>query len=421
MYKTLNSYNIKQYENFNFFSVTPLIVDIKVADERYAGTDSYIYIKLGNIEYLLDNSLKNDFERNTENRFFINDINESTFRGAFSLIIKPFWGIYDAMKVENIKLTYGNSVRQFTVNQWMDRNNPIINFPEAPATTPPPTPAPVDCVMTEWVDFSRCSKACGGTGTKKQYRGVSIRASNGGIECPTDLIRTVSCNTQPCPTLIAVGLDKMLYTGLFDNNTLSLTQVPNSGSVQCVCVMGPIIVGVGMDGFLYTKEKLTWPWVQVANSNSVINISIMSKGYILGVGMDGFLFTKISLGPFYNWIPYDTNTPDLISACDIGEQTILAVDRRNNLWIKRKTPGIPGTKWLQRVTNLKLINVSFTSFGILGVDTSNKLWKTPHLPLSSEGILTDWENEYIEIVWQKIDIPPETSLLFAGDYRDPDS
>jgi len=57
---------------------------------------------------------------------------------------------------------------------------------------------PENCVMGEWSSWSTCSASCGGTGTQTRTREVIKPPKNGGAEClPT--IETQPCGTQPCP------------------------------------------------------------------------------------------------------------------------------------------------------------------------------------------------------------------------------
>jgi len=54
-----------------------------------------------------------------------------------------------------------------------------------------------DCQVSEWSDWSACTKTCGG-GTRIRTRVVNTPATNGGKECPA-LNETEVCNTQACP------------------------------------------------------------------------------------------------------------------------------------------------------------------------------------------------------------------------------
>ncbi|KAJ8913028.1 hypothetical protein NQ315_002043 [Exocentrus adspersus] len=58
--------------------------------------------------------------------------------------------------------------------------------------------APLDCMVTEWSDWSRCSASCG-TGIEERFRIVKRPAENGGRPCPNKLVRRRRCFGPPCP------------------------------------------------------------------------------------------------------------------------------------------------------------------------------------------------------------------------------
>lgn len=55
---------------------------------------------------------------------------------------------------------------------------------------------PVDCVVSEWSEWSACSETCGG-GEQISTRTIITPPANGGAACPV-LTQTQSCNDQPC-------------------------------------------------------------------------------------------------------------------------------------------------------------------------------------------------------------------------------
>lgn len=55
---------------------------------------------------------------------------------------------------------------------------------------------PVNCVVSDWSSFDTCSSTCGG-GTQTQTRSIITPASYGGTACPV-LTNTQPCNTQIC-------------------------------------------------------------------------------------------------------------------------------------------------------------------------------------------------------------------------------
>jgi hypothetical protein len=59
------------------------------------------------------------------------------------------------------------------------------------------TPAPTDCVLSEWGDWSPCSTTCG-AGTQTRSRTVVQPPANGGLACGA-LVETRACSSPPCP------------------------------------------------------------------------------------------------------------------------------------------------------------------------------------------------------------------------------
>merc|ERR1719150_1922628 len=55
---------------------------------------------------------------------------------------------------------------------------------------------PVDCVLSQWEGWTRCSAECDG-GIETHSRRVITKALNGGAECDT-VMDTITCNTQNC-------------------------------------------------------------------------------------------------------------------------------------------------------------------------------------------------------------------------------
>lgn len=55
----------------------------------------------------------------------------------------------------------------------------------------------VDCMVTEWSQWSQCSTTCG-TGYSEKIRMIKRPAENGGKPCPKRLEKRRKCNIRPC-------------------------------------------------------------------------------------------------------------------------------------------------------------------------------------------------------------------------------
>lgn len=56
----------------------------------------------------------------------------------------------------------------------------------------------VDCVLSDWSEYSPCSSSCRG-GQHQRNRQILVSPDGGGRECPTTLAETSACNDEPCP------------------------------------------------------------------------------------------------------------------------------------------------------------------------------------------------------------------------------
>jgi hypothetical protein len=96
---------------------------------------------------------------------------------------------------------------------------------------------PVDCVVSEWIDWSGgCSKSCGG-GIQTQTRTVVQEPKNGGKACP-ELTQTKDCNTHACPVDCVVS-EWSPWSGCkscgggIETQTRTVIQRPENGGKAC--------------------------------------------------------------------------------------------------------------------------------------------------------------------------------------------
>lgn len=59
--------------------------------------------------------------------------------------------------------------------------------------------APINCVLSEWTNWSNCSVTCGPGGFSEKYRHILVQPQNGGLPCARKLTKRKRCSTTvPC-------------------------------------------------------------------------------------------------------------------------------------------------------------------------------------------------------------------------------
>ena len=103
-----------------------------------------------------------------------------------------------------------------------------------------PQPCPVDCKLSDWSNWSGCSKTCGG-GTQTRTRSITQQAQNGGAACNGPTQEQQSCNTTACPVPADCklsgwsawsGCSKLCDSGI-QTRTRSITQQAQNGGTAC--------------------------------------------------------------------------------------------------------------------------------------------------------------------------------------------
>lgn len=95
-----------------------------------------------------------------------------------------------------------------------------------PIPDDPNLPQALDCVSTDWSEWSECSLPCGG-GERARTREIEVPAANGGAACgPLDEVE--ACNTMACPItpeeLRVAVLDQATVTRLTSQEWLIVSE-----------------------------------------------------------------------------------------------------------------------------------------------------------------------------------------------------
>jgi hypothetical protein len=89
------------------------------------------------------------------------------------------------------------SNRNGNQHNQQNRNNPNQRNSHQQPVTVTENNLPVDCILSEWSDWSPCSVSCG-IGRQEKIREIMREAQNGGLPCPTKLFKRRRCSLAPC-------------------------------------------------------------------------------------------------------------------------------------------------------------------------------------------------------------------------------
>ena len=104
---------------------------------------------------------------------------------------------------------------------------------------------PVDCIMSDWSDWTTCTVSCGGGGTQSHSRSVVRAAEYGGAVCP-EVLQTRSCGNTiaNCPVDCIVGdwsvweLCSTSCGGGVHQRTRPVTRAAQHGGLVCAATHG---------------------------------------------------------------------------------------------------------------------------------------------------------------------------------------
>jgi len=176
-----------------------------------------------------------------------------------------------------------------------------------------------------------------------------------------------SSQTARPSVIVGIGTDHQLYTR--DTLTSSWALVPSSGAVLAVTRMKDgRILGVGMDHQLYTRDTLTSPWALVPGSGAVLGITQMQDGRIVGIGMDNLLYTRENLTSPWVQIP---GSGAVIGITRMKDRRILGIGLDHQLYTREDLT----SPWVLVPGSGSVIGITQMQDGkILGIGLDNLLY-----------------------------------------------
>ena len=246
----------------------------------------------------------------------------------------------------------------------------------------PVSAVPTDGILVRALQYRKNAESVLAPMLQNAIEGVShlvldwmVRAADAGIPVASENI------------LLGVGDDHNLWTK--DTVTASWRVVANSGYVTGVTILPDgRLLGAGADGHLWTKITLNANWVQVPPRDSLLvsAVTTMPDGRILGVSFDHQLMTRDTLTAPWQQV---ANSGDVVGVTVLPDERLLGVGVDAKLWTK-DTLTAP---WLEVANSAAVRGVTVMRDGvILGAGIDGKLW-------TKTSLTADW-----------VEVPNSTSV-----------
>ncbi len=176
--------------------------------------------------------------------------------------------------------------------------------------------------------------------------------------------------------ILAIGMDNKLYTR--NNLNSSWVKAPDKGgSVKGIAIMpNETILAIGMDNKLYTRKDLNSSWVKAPDKGGQVQaIAIMHDDSILAIGMDNKLYTRANLNT--GWVKAPDKGGKVQAITVMNDGTILAVGMDRKLYTRANL----NDSWVKAPDKSGLVTgITIMQDGtILAIGTDHKLYTRANL------------------------------------------
>ena len=210
----------------------------------------------------------------------------------------------------------------------------------------------------------------------------------------TDYNHRMGCYGNPGNPyiIVGVGTDGRLYSRQGLDAPWQLIQDDSNGNLVSLCTSndGKTIIGCNIARYLDQKPSWDAPNWQggVQSPCCVMSVAVGQDGTVVGVGMDNKLWSKTSLNS--NWTQTASPGEWITSICIAPDGSIFCIGGGNQIWKKNSYQNLPSQQW-QGMGSCCVKAITIAPDGtFIGVGTDSQLYTKANY----QDLSTPWQGPY---------------------------